>query len=394
MPAHPGWPAKGAALFSSALGFRPLPFVLNFCYHPHMAAITQTSRVKQHVLELIRNNAFDADEPLFSERQLCEATGTSRTTVRRALKELIEAGILVPRRGRGTFVNPDALRESDQRRIRQGRIGILFFGQYITTPGPGYGWVVLQAINQTLHGAGWSLTHLTPDTPGTLAAERLAAQPVDGLIWVSPSPNERPTIEALHERGVPLLLVNQRCEPRSVPSVMVDRRREGRLAAEHLLELGHRDILFVGMDDERPHLADRYSGFAEAFLRYRAAHPADLTQDCYPAGEVEDRLRAFLRKGRPCSAMFIADALYLPAAIAALRDEGRRIPEDISLVAHSVLDETLLQMLRPTQVLAPLHELGRRAAERIMALAEGRADGPLHELLAPNFDPGRTCRPA
>ncbi len=359
-----------------------------------MPALTQTSRVKQHVLDLIRNNVFDSTEPLLSERKLSEATGTSRTTVRRAMKELIDAGILVPKRGSGTYVNRDALEPADKKHIQRGRVGILFFGQYITAPGTGYGWEVLQAISKTLSDADWSLNHLTPDpTPGTLAAEKLASQPVDGLIWVSPSPDMQPTIEALHEKGMPLVLVNQRAELRTVPTVMVDRKMEGQLAASHLLALGHRDILYIGLDDERPHLAERYQGFAEAFLSYRSKHATDLSMDSFPAQQVGPRLDAFLQSGRSCSAIFVADTLYLPAVLATVHRMGRRVPEDLSLVSHSVLDATLLEFLQPSQVQVPLRELGHRAAQRMMAMLAGAHDGPTHELLVPTFEPGTTCLP-
>jgi GntR family transcriptional regulator len=49
---------------------------------------------------------LDSNDPLPSERELCEWSGVSRVTVRRALADLIQEGYLVARRGRGTFVAP------------------------------------------------------------------------------------------------------------------------------------------------------------------------------------------------------------------------------------------------------------------------------------------------
>ncbi len=72
---------------AEARGFTPL-------YH----------RVQRAIRRLIDDGHLGADDALPSERDLCQALGISRVTVRNAIRDLAEEGLLVQRRGAGTFV--------------------------------------------------------------------------------------------------------------------------------------------------------------------------------------------------------------------------------------------------------------------------------------------------
>jgi GntR family transcriptional regulator len=72
--------------------------------------INRTSPVALHeqcknlLMEQIENGSFQTGRPIPTEKQLCEKYGLSRTTIRQAVGELVEAGILKKIQGRGTFV--------------------------------------------------------------------------------------------------------------------------------------------------------------------------------------------------------------------------------------------------------------------------------------------------
>jgi GntR family transcriptional regulator len=63
-------------------------------------------QLQQHLLERIRSSEFRAGDLLPTEHDFCKAYGVSRITVRRALEALLHQGVIVRRRGVGTFVAP------------------------------------------------------------------------------------------------------------------------------------------------------------------------------------------------------------------------------------------------------------------------------------------------
>src|SRR3954454_22567861 len=60
--------------------------------------------VKQELLGSITRGDFSPDEPFITQREIVERFGVSTTTAVRALNELVADGVVVRRRGRGTFV--------------------------------------------------------------------------------------------------------------------------------------------------------------------------------------------------------------------------------------------------------------------------------------------------
>lgn len=71
--------------------------------------ISPKSKMLENILHMI-NTTTNVDEPLPSERKLCEDFGVSRTTVRAAIQELIARNELISKPGRGTFINTSILK--------------------------------------------------------------------------------------------------------------------------------------------------------------------------------------------------------------------------------------------------------------------------------------------
>ena len=63
-------------------------------------------QLKQRILQLIATGSLSPDEPLPTEKQLCETFGLSRATIRRCFQDLVKEGRVTRRRGHGTFINP------------------------------------------------------------------------------------------------------------------------------------------------------------------------------------------------------------------------------------------------------------------------------------------------
>ena len=147
----------------------------------------------------------------------------------------------------------------------------------------------------------------------------------------------------------------------------------------HLLAAGHRRIAHLTGPERLSTSRDRLDGYRGALAAFGLAFDADLVVNgdfSRDGGYTACRL---LLEGRPpFTAVFAANDLMAAGALTALREAGRRVPEDVSLVGFD--DLPLSRDLNPalTTMAVPMREMGRRSME--LALAEPSADIELVSL--------------
>jgi DNA-binding LacI/PurR family transcriptional regulator len=179
-------------------------------------------------------------------------------------------------------------------------------------------------------------------------------------------------------RGTPVVLCmwERPLDPPGLPCVAVDFRRAGELAARHLLELGHRQIVaIVGSKRAGIHAA-RYEGFADALReagvklqRARVRHAPDTIEGGYAAA------RDLLEAHPHATAIFATNDLPALGSINAAFDLGRDVPTDLSVIG--ITDIQLAQQSRPplTTVAVPTVEAAELAVSLLRKLVERPGDG-------------------
>ena len=175
--------------------------------------------------------------------------------------------------------------------------------------------------------------------------------------------------------------------------MVIDDVHGGTMATEHLIELGHERIAFLG-DTSDP----RY-GFVAVqgrFEGYRNAHEA---AGIAPLGELErfgphgrreaHRLtRELLSLLEPPTAIFAASDTQALGVLEAAGFEGVAVPGDLSVIGFDDLEVTPYVGL--TTAAQPLEESGRRGLERLLSLLAGEDPGPLEERLELRLEVRRT----
>ncbi len=200
----------------------------------------------------------------------------------------------------------------------------------------------------------------------------------DGVLLMVP-PEDCPLPQALLQRKVPCVLMSARDPAAQAPSVDVDNVRGALQMINTLLQMGHRRIAYVG----DPHIQESASGFArERREGYRQAMLAagvyDPTLDDL-SGEAAALVA--LRSAQPPTAFFcLYDGLAL-RLLEQLHHQGVRVPDDVSVAGFD--DITFAAMSRPalTTVRQPIHRLGERAAEILLASIDGAIPAGHRELL-------------
>ncbi len=215
------------------------------------------------------------------------------------------------------------------------------------------------------------------------AVLRTVARPkrIDGLILVSIAPRED-ELARIQATGLPLVLLD--AHHRSVPSVVMDDADGGRIAARHVLELGHRRLGFVG-DAPRPGV-----GLSSSRLRLRGVEQALREEGLAIRGD-HLGLAEHSRQSARRSAEAILARPDRPTAIVATSDTGAigvleaaaslglDVPGELSVVGYD--DGEAADFVGLTTVRQPLTESGERAVARLEALMAGHDEGPLREVM-------------
>jgi LacI family transcriptional regulator, galactose operon repressor len=194
------------------------------------------------------------------------------------------------------------------------------------------------------------------------ALAALARQRVRGVI-INPAGEDERYLEWLVDRNIALVLLDHRRSAGRVPSVVVDDVLGGRLAGEHLLDLGHRRIALVNGRTSIPQCDDRRVGLVSA-LRDAGLDPerdlVDLEVEAMDAPSGMDAVERIFASASP-TAIFCANDLLAIGVVHALRTKGVRVPDDVSVVGYD--DVELAAMTDPplTTVHQPTYELGATA---------------------------------
>jgi LacI family transcriptional regulator len=225
---------------------------------------------------------------------------------------------------------------------------------------------------------------------------RLIDQRVDGLIfWPSDETVSDVYLEEVWQRKVPLVAVDRHLPQTRADFSGTDDEAGGRMAAEHLLSLGHNRLAHVGGEPWVSTYADRRKGFEQAVAAHgEPVHTVGSTQ-C----ECLDAVRALLASRTRPTALFAASDLMAPGIYAAAEAEGLVVGRDLAVVGFADLDEARGIVPGLTTLRQNPYEIGRQAARLVMDRIEGTApvDRPQSVRLAPQLvvressGPGCSC---
>jgi len=273
------------------------------------------------------------------------------------------------------------------RGLRQGKTFTL--GILVTNTVASFLPDILQGLNQSAEEHGYH-TFVSVHENDVARAERhlqtLQSKGVDGLVhYPTESGAEVESVNrALH--SLPIVVIMREMPGFAGPSILVDDRQGGRLAGEHLLELGHTRIGCLGYRDSGFSRLRR-EGCAEAIQAAGLALRPEWTVTDLEASDAAGReaaARVLSTAPRP-TALFCASDRLAALALQAAAALGLRVPGDLSVVGYN--DDPWLPMLQVplTTVAQPKLEVGERAARRVLPPGP-EADGeepPARTVLQP-----------
>ncbi|MGC0377127.1 LacI family DNA-binding transcriptional regulator [Streptomyces sp. SAI-229] len=211
-------------------------------------------------------------------------------------------------------------------------------------------------------------------------AEYLAAHRVDGVLLVSVHADD-PLPDMLSRLEIPAVISGPRSAAETLASVDSDNYGGARQAVEHLIGRGRRTIAHITGRLDVYGAQRRVDGYRDALRE--AGHEVDELL-IEPGDFSEDggrhAMAALLERRPDLDAVFAASDVTAAGARYALRDAGRRIPDDVALVGYD--DSAIARHMDPplTSVRQPIEEMGRAMIDLLLAEVADRRPSVSREL--------------
>ena len=214
----------------------------------------------------------------------------------------------------------------------------------------------------------------------------LTNQHIDGVLLLSLHDSD-PLPSLLEERGLPFVLGGRPArmlKPAAQPALYVDVDNTGgaRRAVEYLFSRGRTRVATItGSQDMGAGLA-RLTGYQEAVRASgREVDEELIAYGDFSEGSGTAGMRKLLETCPDLDAVFAASDLMAFGALRALREAGRRVPEEVAVIGFD--DAPIARQAEPplTTVFQPVEEMGREMARLLVARIRGEEGHPPHVLL-------------
>jgi DNA-binding LacI/PurR family transcriptional regulator len=327
----------------------------------------------------ISQGFYKIGDKLPSEKELSDLYSVSRITSKRALEELEKENFIQRVRGKGSFlikdVKPSEYSLKDINNENKGIIAIIFpsvhdFGHFSLT---------VESMTKVISEKGYKPNlyyRFENITEVEQLLIKLRDEKVKGVIYFPFSLLD--SFEILNSykyANIPLVTIDKYYNGIDVKAVCSDNLRGGTIAAEYLIELGHRKIGFVsdvsieGVSSVR----DRYIGYCQALEKANIPYNSKFVsinklnlelQRVYDEDKYKEIIKKFYDMG--ITAIIAINDIVASYIFEAAKLLKIRIPEDLSLVGFDGILFSEYQEIPLTAVLQDFTKMGRDAANIVL----------------------------
>jgi LacI family transcriptional regulator len=258
----------------------------------------------------------------------------------------------------------------------------------------GYYTRVMRGIEQALLDRGYlyfTVSHLSRKELIREYPMLLRQRAVDGLIFLNTKMLEPP--------GIPAVSISHSSSEPGVTGIVLDQKVGTRLAIQHLHQLGHRRILLMKGQKSCLESEDRWRLMLAAAKQCRIkVDPGlflEMDHDQLTPELAFEQVRAFIKRRSDFTAICAFNDMSAIGAMRALADFGLNCPRDVSVVGFDDIGVAAFYTPRLTTVRQPLEEMGRQAAESLIArIREPKRVHPSKLVLQPELVVRESTAPA
>ena len=224
----------------------------------------------------------------------------------------------------------------------------------------------------------YSLGEPDKQPPGSII--ELLQQIVDGVIVILPF--ETDYLGLLANARLPIVTIDQGSDL-PFPAVTADNYHGACLAMQHLAELGHKRIGFITGNERLASARERYQAYRDMTKQLGLACDDDLiARGDFLQKAGYEAAKGLMALAEPPTAIFAANDVSAAGAFVALREAGKRVPDDVSVIGFD--DVPLANQLYPalSTIRQPLPQMARAAVNILLAMIAG-LEAPSQRLSLP-----------
>jgi LacI family transcriptional regulator len=303
---------------------------------------------------------------------IAKLTDVAPSTVSRALNNPGRVNPVTRERIQAVARQLNYVPNAQARALTSGRTGtIALLVSDVTNP---FYFPIIRGTQHALKAGGYAQLLIDTENSGELEVELLhkVRRSLDGAILASSRLADRALAKLAEE--IPLVTINRNV--RGVQSVLIDTPEGVRQAAEHLLSLGHRRLVYVsGPSNSWPNAA-RWQAMrsAGARLRLRVSRVGP-----FPAGQPSGPAAADAVLNTGATACVVFNDLLAIGMLSRLRERGVRVPEDLSVVGCDDIFGADFCNPPLTTLAAPIERAGLVAVSMLMSRLNARSADPVRQ---------------
>jgi DNA-binding LacI/PurR family transcriptional regulator len=339
--------------------------------------------VEDHIRQQIKQRKIIDKLP--GERLLAAELGFSYMTIRKAIENLVDEGLLYKVPTKGTYVA-----DRKKQKPKTGTIGYFLDSRIAGGLSSPYYAKIFDSLQKATAHEGYSLIYFTDTNESDL---HRTLNKLDGIIATC-LPRVEDFIQEIKEI-VPVVAIDNSAADKTIPSVIIDNFSAQIESVDYLCSLGHERIGFItGLEDSDVG-KNRYEGYKSGLIKNGlTAAPELVFRGNYTFGSGISGIDYFLSlEQRPTAIMCANDSMAL-GAISKLHQQGLEVPDDISIIGFDDID-VASQITTPlTTVFVPVNEIAVCAFNMLQCLIDGKPLDNRHIALAAHLVPRATCAEA
>ncbi|MBO4360795.1 MAG: LacI family DNA-binding transcriptional regulator [Eubacteriaceae bacterium] len=259
---------------------------------------------------------------------------------------------------------------------------------------------LIRSVEQEIEKAGYAMVlHQIKSGDDELAAgaELARSKRLCGLIFLGGSFDY--TADRTAALGIPFICCSYSnsfgtLEKSSYSSVSINDEEEARRAVKYLTDRGHQKIAVL-LDSVNDHSVSelRYRGYCRALEEAGIDPDPDLTEEThvYDLPAAYEGMKRLIGRGKDFTAVFATADSFGIAALKALNEAGKKVPEECSVIAIDGIEMSRYSIPTLTTLVQPVEEMGRKAVNILMDVIEGK-DRTAHVYVKTDLREGGTVK--
>ncbi len=216
---------------------------------------------------------------------------------------------------------------------------------------------------------------------------------IGGVIFADIIGN-RQQLEDVVSQGIPCVIINNYVDDLEASCIAIDNTGGAEAAVDYLISLGHRKIAHISGDLVTQAASQRYEGYRRALKKHNIAFGEEyLFKTDYSRGQARLAAEKLLKMPNPPSAVFVASDSMALEVMTVLKEGGKEIPRDLSIVGFDDNPSGLYGPVALTTVRQPLIRMAEESVKELKRLMSDKKPKVKRVILPAELVIRESCQP-